>query len=153
MYQFKRLNDYELIRETLTHPRIYKWLVDDGCPVREDFKLVKSKHIWYIGVYENETYLGLWMFYPHNSICWEVHTCLLPIAWGKSTEMGKEMVTWLFNNTPCQRIITNVPTFNKLALILAINVGFKEFGRNVKSFIRNGILYDQIVLGMSKGGN
>lgn len=153
MYQFKRLDNYELIRQTMTNPKIYRWLVDDNCPAREAYTPIESDLIWYVGVYKEDTYLGLWMFTPQNSVCWEVHTCLLPAAWGESAQAGKEMVDWLWANTPCQRIITNVPVFNKLALILARNCGFIEFGRNIKSFLRNSVLHDQVLLGLSKGGN
>jgi len=106
-----------------------------------------------MGLFKDDIYLGLWMFVPQNTACWEVHTCLLPQAWGQAAIAGKEMCNWIFNNTVCQRIITNVPSFNKLALILAKNCGFKEFGRNIKSFLYNDQLYDQVMLGLSKGDN
>ena len=150
MYQFKRLDDYEIIRETITNPRIYRWLTDDTSPEREQFKPIESDLIWYIGAYRDGKYLGLWMFVPQNGICWEVHTCLLPQAWGESAMAAKELANWIWVNTPCQRIITNVPTYNKLARILAVNTGFKQFGINEKSFLKNGTLHDQLVLGLSK---
>src|SRR6185369_16871555 len=82
-----------------------------------------------------DTTLGLFLFHPHNSICWEVHTCLLPAAWGeRATRAGKGVVQWIWKNTPCLRIITNVPAYNRLAYRFALRCGMTEFGRNRGSF-------------------
>lgn len=156
MIHFERSFDYELIRKVITHPRIYKHLVDDNSPARDDYYPIEDEHIWYIVVREifpdagPEELLGLWMLHPHNSICWEIHTALLPNAWGERAHRAAGMVIeWIWENTPCLRLITNVPSSNRLALNYAKRAGFEQYGVNPASFRKDGKLHDQVLLGIS----
>lgn len=147
---FERTKDYALIRKIMTHHRVYPHITDDGCPPVEKFHPGESDDLWYILVTDDEP-LGLWLFVPQNAVCWEVHTCMLPVAWGeRAAAAAKEMAEWIWKNTPCRRIITNVPECNRLALKFAKAAGMVEFGRNEKSFLKNGKLWGQIMLGLTK---
>jgi RimJ/RimL family protein N-acetyltransferase len=155
---FERSFDYELIRKIVTHDnRMYRQLVDDNSPRREDFYPVESEHVWYIVVRDifpdcgPEEILGLWMMHPHNSICWEIHTALLPNAWGeRALHAGRLVIEWIWENTPCRRLITNVPYNNRLALHFAYRAGMNVYGTNHQSWLKDGKLWDQICLGLSK---
>lgn len=148
---FERTTNYELVRAIVTNPVLYKHITDDGSPAREKFRPIEHSAIWYVLVWNDDKLLGLFMFVPLNSVCFEVHTCLLPASWGKHTEAAAQGVAeWIWEHTACQRIITNVPSYNRLALRLALLSGMKEFGVNKDSFLKNGQLYDQIMLGISK---
>lgn len=145
-----RSKDYDLIQAIIQDPRIYDRLSDDGSPKREDFRPIESDQLIYLMVRDDRP-LGLFMFVPQNAICIEVHTCLLPESWGsKAKEAGKRAGEWIFTNTPFRRIVTNVPRYNRLALRFAEQCGMTTFGVNPKSYLKNGELHDQIMLGMSK---
>lgn len=144
------LADAELILSAITHPAIYRHVVDDLGPKREDFAVMPSPDVWYMGAFEHDLFMGVFAFFPQNSVCWEVHTCLLPHAWGSSVAIARDMAAWVFSNTPCMRIITSVPDLNRLALRLAESVGFKRYGVNERSWLKDKQLRDQIVLGLSK---
>ena len=155
MITFERTFDYEQIRKIMTHPRIYPYISDDGSPAPEEFRPYEHEMIWYITVHdkrdEGTDLLGLWMFIPENTICWEVHTALLPCAWGPKGQLAARMLpAWIWAHTPCRRIITNVPSTNRLALHFAYKAGMKIYGVNRQSFLKNGVLCDQICLGISK---
>lgn len=148
---FERSRDFDLIRKIMTHPRVYPHITDDGSPPVEEFHPIESSDLWYVVVRNGDTVLGLWVFVPQNGVCWEVHTCLLPVAYGElGQQAAKEMAAWVWKYTPCRRIITNVPEFNRLARRFAVAAGMVEFGRNEKSFLKDGKLYGQIMLGLSK---
>lgn len=150
MISVVRLFDVDVIRRTMLHPRIYPHVIDDNSPAPEDYVPMLPEHVYYLGIFDGE-YLGLFLFHPHNSVCFEAHTCLLPAAWGRpSSECAKAAVQWMFENTPCRRVITNVPIYNRLALRLAQRSGLTQFGINPKSHLKNGVLHDQIMLGVSK---
>ena len=156
MITFERSTDYALIRRILTHPRIYKYISDDYSPPADEYRPVKSEAVWYVVVRDRQTggsdLLGLWMFVPMNGICWEVHTCLMPCAWGDvGLEAARQLPAWIWRNTPCRRIITNVPSNNRLALHFALKAGMKIHGCNRASWLKGGILYDQLCLGISPG--
>lgn len=145
------IDDVGLIAETIRHPRIWPSVSDDGSGSPDQFTPTVSESITYLGMFESGQFLGLFMLHPHNSICWEVHTCLLPAAWGKTANLCAALcIEWIFENTECQRLITNVPEDNSLAKRLAASVGMTKFGINPKSFLKNGIALDQIMLGISK---
>jgi RimJ/RimL family protein N-acetyltransferase len=148
---YSRLYDMNLIAETITHPRIYPHVSDDLSPGRDSFVPCDHTALYYLGVWDELEFLGLWMFAPQNSICWEVHTCLLPHAWGAvAIEATIGAANYIFENTECRRIITTVPRTNLLALRLAKKAGLTQYGVNERSFLKNGELVDQILLGISK---
>lgn len=156
---FERTRDYDLIRRIMAHPRVYPHITDDGCPPVEEFHPIENPDVWYVLVRSDSgprslgfsDAIGMWVFVPQNHICWEVHTCLLPVAYGElGAAAAKQMATWVFTNTRCRRIVTNVPECNRLALRFAKRAGMVEFGRNEKSFLKGGVLFDQIMLGLTK---
>lgn len=170
---YTQLFDMQVIADTICHPRIYPHVSDDLAPPRESFVPCEHPSLYYLGAWDDSSpksglsglsglsgnppnspsgeYLGLWMFAPQNSICWEVHTCLLPSAWGKrAAEATLGAVNHIWTNTPCCRIITTVPTYNTLATRLAEKAGMTRYGVNPRSFLKNGLLSDQILLGISK---
>lgn len=152
MITFERTTDLEQVRQVMTHPRIWPWISDDGSPAAEDFRPVNSPAIWYIAAKYRDELLGIFVFTPQNTVCWEVHTCLLPRAWGPmGLAAAKELARWMWAHTSCRRITTHVPADNLLALAFARHAGMETFGVNKRSFLRGGMLIDQTVLGISPG--
>jgi len=140
--------DYSLIASVATHPRLYKWLVDDGSPSAEAF--VPDPRMLYLLVREDGDLLGLFMFEARNAVTWEVHTALLPHAWGeRARTIAAAVVDWLKLNTSIRRLITTVPAYNRAALRFAEDAGLVRFGVDEKSFLRKGKLWNQILLGLS----
>lgn len=151
MIHFERTTDYRLVREIMTHPKVYPWIADDGSPAVEEFQPVEHPAFWYVLAFEEEELLGLWLFSPQNSICWEVHTCLLPgHGFRRAREAAAAMALWIWENTPCRRIVTNVPRFNRTARTFAEAAGMTRCGVNLRSYMKNGELHDQLMLGMSR---
>ncbi len=146
-----RTFDYELARSIITDPYIYDHVSDDNSPSAKEFQPVQSELMWYLIVRDEEEVLGCFLFVPQNSVCFEVHTCILPNALGsrarEAAQMAKE---WMFTHSPAERIVTNVPETNILALKFAKAAGLKEYGLNPRSFLKHGLLLDQTMLGVSK---
>jgi hypothetical protein len=149
--RFERTSDMVLVREVMTHPRVWPFITDDGCPPVNEFQPVEHPGIWYVLCLDDEELLGLWMFVPATSVCFEVHTCLLPgHGYRRSREAAKQAAAWIWANTQCQRIFTNVPMCNVIAMRFAEAAGMVEFGVNARSFLKGGILQDQALLGLSR---
>jgi len=139
------------MRQIMTHPRVYPKITDDGSPLASEYQPVESDQVWYVVVRADDALLGMWMLVPQNSICWEIHTCLLPAAYGPPARQAAGlMADWIWENTPCQRLVTAVPTTNRLAHRFAVGAGMEQYGTNPKSFRKGGQLLDQLLLGMSK---
>lgn len=150
MITIERTFDVDYIRQCVTHPKLWEYLTDDGCPSPQAYIPIITDVVYWLKPAEDGNDLGVFMVHPHNYICYEVHTCLLPKIWGRSRECTVPLIEWVFKNTNCRRLITNVPNYNARALKLALNSGLVIFGTNEKSIIKNGILHDQIMLGISK---
>lgn len=156
MITFARSFDYTQIGDILRHDRIYPHISDDYSPPASEYRPVESEAVWYViarNVEEAGTdLLGLWMFCPESGITWAVHTCLLPIAWGPvGLEAARQLPAWIWEHACCRRIITSVPTTNRLALRFAIRAGMKIYGVNEASWLKNGKLVDMVCLGLSPG--
>lgn len=151
MIHIARSTDYALIRGIMSHPAVYPHLTDDDSPAAADFRPIESDLIWYLVVWDGNQLLGLWMLHPHNAICWEIHTVLLPNSWGDQAHRAAAAVlAWIWQNTPCRRIVTNVPADNRLAYHFALSAGLEVYGTNEASFLKHGRLQDQICLGISR---
>lgn len=149
--QFERTTDSLLIKAVFTHPRVWPHITDDFSPAPELFEPIIDMNVWYVKALDEKELLGIWMLHPHNFICWEIHTCLLPNAWGpRGLQAARELAPWVWENTPCRRLITNVPSYNKLALRFAKEAGMKQIGINEKAFQKKGQLHDLIMLGLSE---
>lgn len=143
MFTAKRLDDLNLIKQAITHPRTYNAMCDDFSPLREQFAPAIGDSIHYVGIFDGPEFLGLFLFHPHMQTLWEVHTCLLPNAFGvRAIEATKAAKKWMAANTYCKVIITKIPACNRLAERLAINAGMTHCGTINKCFLRDGHLID-----------
>lgn len=151
-YDFRRLSALDpLVTWTLTHPQLYGAAVDDFSPEREQFLPRRDDAIWYVGAFVGGGYIGLFALAPQNTICWEIHTRLLPASWGATAAAAaRAVVPWIWENTPCRRLVTVCPAYNRLAIRFAQRAGLERYGVNPASWQKGGRLVDQVLLGISK---
>lgn len=143
--------DYALIRSIITDPAIYGRTVDDYSVPVEDFQPIQSDRVMYAIARDGEQLLGLFILVESNGIMLEIHTCLLPCAYGSKASLAAlAILDWIWTHTRCQRLITNVPAHNRLAQRFALAAGMTVFGVNPLSFQYRGQLEDLIMLGLSR---
>lgn len=153
MIRFERTFDAELVRAAIANPRTYRQHCCDGSPHITQFRPNMDESIQYVKVSSGDDYLGVFMFVPLNPICWEIHTCLLPSAWGPiAKEAGNAICPWIFANTPCVSVVTHIPEDNVLAHRFALDCGMTVRGLIPCSFQREGRIMGQYVLSINKGG-
>jgi RimJ/RimL family protein N-acetyltransferase len=133
----------------VTNEKIWDYVSDDGSDILTYEPVIEESIYWLKAVNQNQDY-GVFLVHPQNYVCYEVHTCLLPTVWGMALECTIPLIEWVFRNTKCQRLVTNVPEYNYRALSLAKRSGLTEYGFNEKSYLKNGKLFSQIMLGISK---
>lgn len=148
---FERTTDWEMVKKIATHPRVYPMSSDDYSAPREAWEPIRHDAVWYVLAKDGEELLGMFVLMPENAICWNIHVCLLPNSWGRrAKQAGREIVQWVFENTPCMRLVADVPEYNTLVLKLGLEAGMKRCGINPASHQKNGALHNQILLGISK---
>ena len=150
--RFERTTDYDLVREVLTDPRLYPHMGDDYAPPIEHFAVNRHPAIWYVLVEDGS--LGMFCFFPENAICWQAHAALARGLHPRLTrQAGRELMEWLWRETPCQRVIASVPASNRAAVRYGLDpdgMNLLPYGVNVRSFQKHGQLVDQILMGRSR---
>ena len=145
----ERTHDMAYVRGVITHPAIWPHVADDTCD-RDQYVPTDDDSIYWLMPVDGVP-LGVFMVHPHSAVCFEVHTALLPHAWGGSANKAAcALIEWVFSRTGCRKLITHVPAYNRRALAFAKRAGMVEEGNNRKSFLRDGVLMDQYLLGISK---
>ncbi len=151
MIRFEPTRDLETVRTIMTHEKVWPYITDDAAPSVESFVPVDSDYVCYLLCFDGDEILGLWMFVQTNAVLLEVHTCLLPKhGFARSREAAKKAAEWIWENTTCQRIWTQVPKNNRIALNFAKAAGMEECGVQPNSFLKDGKLKDLIQLGVSR---
>jgi hypothetical protein len=143
------ITNMELVRSTLTTPHIWDAMADDGFIKPEDFHPVPLIGTWWLGAWDEAEYLGLFPIYTINMTVCEAHVALLKTCGGiRAKAAGEALKLWVWSNTNFKRIITSVPSCNRLGLRYAKLAGLKEFGLNPGSWQKNGQTHDLIMLGV-----
>ncbi len=76
----------------------------------------------------------------------EVHFSALPVTWGRSTSLVASFLGWVWENMPLDILIGKIPSYNRLTLRLAKEVGFEEMLVCRAVGMRRGNPYDLIEL-------
>lgn len=142
--------DRAVIQETVTHPAIYRHIVDDSAPKREQFSYPADNSMIALAAKDDDELLGLFGVVPHGEVC-EIHVCMLPKAWGaRSLEAARHAFAWIWDNLGVKAIIAGIPEYNRLALRLSKRVGMVNYGVNPRSWRHDGKRYDMILLAIGR---
>jgi len=144
------VEDNDKVVTILSDPMVYWWVSDDMSPPPDkiDYTAFLSNESVYVLMPRDGIVI---IFIPQNGVMWEVHSAALPEYRGKEMHLaGRESILWMFTNTPCRKIETHVPTFNRAAYGLSVRCKMTKEGISRQSFLRDGKLYDQAVFGITK---
>jgi hypothetical protein len=145
----ERTMDFALVRSIVTHPLLYSLVSDDSTPV-ESYQPSEDPRIIYL-LASGTGPMGVFMLVPESGVCWEIHTCLLPSVWGPvARRIAKLAESWIWKNITCERLITKVPECNQQALKFTLASGMLIYGFNPGCFQRNGHLWGEYLLGMTR---
>jgi len=146
--QVRRVTDRRVVLAVMKEA--WPTVKDDSDVQFEDYSPpMDNDNRWYAS-YENDELVSL--FYAHrlNLITWQLHIQFRPQYWGKgySTAHSKAVLEEIWNDTKCKKLYALVPAYADYVLKLAKRVGFKQEGRTKKSFQKNGVIGDQIHIGV-----
>ena len=151
-----RLANTEIGRATanriMHHPEVYPYLTDDHAQpdhTQLGSFLLQNKAVWLV---QPSNHIML-MAVPITLTMYEIHTMIEPAGRGMQAVLDvRRAAKWFFENedNKCQKVYTLVPKLNKRARIFAKKVGMVEQGTLTKSFLKNGELHDQLILGLEK---
>ena len=149
--EFTRTSDWDLVAKVITHPRIWRRISDDFACSPEDWRPLDHPKVWYVTAREGDQLCGLFVVVERSPILCETHLSFYPHAWGEETRKGlREFLAWLWQTTGFHRAIADIGQDNPLALKLAADCGYREFGRNPEAIQRRGKLIDDIWVGITR---
>jgi hypothetical protein len=142
------IDDIENVHRILKHPDIWDAIADDGAS-KEDFDMTP--------VLENEnTYVLLphedilFLIFPVNAITWDIHINALKEARGEAHRVSIEVLEYMFTQTPCQKIIAYIAEIFPTVIRHTIKCGLGQEGCLIGSYLKNGEIYNQHILGITK---
>ncbi|MGI4846166.1 MAG: GNAT family N-acetyltransferase [Janthinobacterium lividum] len=146
--KLERTRDMAVVRAIMSDPAIWPHIHEDGTDVCDP---VDHDGFHWMLVTDDSGPLGVFLVHARGEVCFEMHTCLLPRSWGVPAARAAQLLAgWAFNETPCRKLVTSVPAYNRRALRFALAGGMRQEGINRASYLRNNELIDQVTLGITK---
>lgn len=144
----QRTHDMATVRQIVTHPAIWPHAHEDG--MTDAWEPEDSEAMMWVLVTDPHP-IGVFLVHPRGVQCLEMHTCLLPIAWGPTAAHAAQLLLkWAFQSGNCRKMVTSVPAYNRAALRFAKAGGMTQEGINRASYLHNGEMVDQIMLGVTR---
>jgi len=148
------VSDNETIKAIYADESIWPSVTDDGALDIQAINFtdaLNNQGLYFIIIEDNNKPVGIFLFNPWNMACYEMHSAVLPEYRGEgSIEAARLAGMWMFSNTLCQKLITQIPVTNYAARALAKVGGMVQEGINRKSFLKSGKLIDQYIYGICK---
>lgn len=145
------IDDLEKIDRILKDDAVYPFIEDDGSPQKELFtaKPFLENTNFHVLMPNNQTAI---LVYPVNYITYDFHIAVLKEGRGQmAVDAAKRALKeYIFNKTPCLKIIIQVPAFNRGMIRFARNLGARIEGVLKNSFLKSGKLHDQLIFSLSK---
>ncbi len=146
----QRTHDTKLIRSIMTNDVIWAATAEDG-QEKADFMPYTVSDCW-VKMMLDSVCVGLFVFERLNKVLLKVHPAILPEYRGKiGHRAGIEHLRWIYQNEPaCQKIVAHIPTPYISVKLYAKMLGYREEGINRASYMKNGQLLDQWMLGITR---
>lgn len=143
--------DMGLVRSIVIEPDIWERIAEDGIEKDDFYPGTDAFTIWLLCIEESEI-VGIILVHTDNSISVKIHPYLKSKYREKGRIMMKSFYKWFLENTDdkVNKVNTVIPEFHKKVINFAKRVGFKKEGVNRESFRKDGKIYGQQNLGITR---
>lgn len=151
MFEFLLCNDMTLIKAVLMSGHNKPYQIQDDEVI--DFNLWKPeerKDVINLAVMEDGVFQGFFFLIKTSPNACEAHLGFLPSAYGRVAEAGRECAKLLFEATEIEHITCPVIESNRLAVRCVERMGFKQYDRKEKMFLKDGKWEDYVYLKLDK---
>ena len=150
MIRAARTFDTELIKSIITRDDIWSTVAEDGRK-KEDYAPNVTDECWLL-MTSNDDVVGLYNLHAHNAVTIEIHAHVLPEHRNEhSKETGHEALQWIYSNSPeYKKVVAQIPVIYENVKRFTCGFGFKVEGVNRLSYLKNGAIVDQYLLGITR---
>lgn len=144
----RETRDIAEIKNVLCDPEIYARISDDFSPSIDSFEPVPpSDYVYYL---TDENNIGLVFLHWHNGTMLEGHIQVLEDHRHLAHEFAVGVLDWIWNNTQAKKILAVIPEIYPDVIGFTKKMGFEQEGEIKGSYQKNGVLYSQVYLGISR---
>lgn len=144
------VNGIDFVNRILTDDSIYPFIADDYSPAKEEFTALPFLENESVYVLSPNEY-SVFVIHPHNSIMYEIHVNILPEGRGRhAIEATGKAFEYIFTETKCEKLICIIPVICENVYSFALKMGMEPEGILKESFLKNGKLIDQHIMGIGK---
>jgi RimJ/RimL family protein N-acetyltransferase len=143
-----RVYDAGVVKSILLRPDILATIAEDGA---DDFEIDIDRDIWLL-MKSGDTEVGIYQIERLNSITAQIHANVLPEhRKPHSKATGRAALAWVHENLPqIHKIIAVIPSLYPNVRDFTLSFGFKLEGTNRESYLKNGAIHDQWILGITR---
>jgi len=147
----ERTYDVDLIEGVMRSPEIFAVTAEDGARL-EDVTADPVGECWLQVVDEDGAVVALYNFHARNSVTVEIHAHVMPYFRKRySYETGILALTWLRDNAGrYKKVVAQIPAVYGNVIAFVKRFGFREEGVNRLSYVKDGVLMDQMLFGMTQ---
>lgn len=143
--------DMALVKAIITEPEIWERASEDGIDPESFLPGYDSMTTWLLCL-EGGNVAGIILVHMENSISLNIHPYLRVQYRQKGKEMMEAFYRWFLEETQdkIMKINVHIPEVYKKVINFAKRVGFKKEGFNRDSYLKNGHIYGQQHLGITR---
>jgi len=152
MIEFRPIEDGEEIKEILFSPCLWERISEDG-QTQEAFIFVnRPEYIW-LGIYDGDLLVGMFFLHPLNSTSLQIHIHMLDEHRVKyAYDSGAMIIYWFVNqcHETINKLVAEIPVIYQDVYHFTQKFGFQNEGINRDSYRKNGKIYSQYRLGLTR---
>ena len=145
-------NDISTVDFVLKHPSVYPFVQHDYTPPLEQyssFSLLGREPLVYVLMDDSNSFVGVAA--SENGALYVVHQNVMPSIRGRlASNICRDMIKWMFENTTAKKLIGYVPELNRKAKMFALFSGFRFEYRLKNAYQKDGELYALDIVSVEK---
>lgn len=150
--RIERTFDEQVVKSVMLHPAIWATVAEETQdPEKWEPEMVAD--CWLQIVCDGKL-IGLYNIHAHNSVTLEIHAQVLPEYRSEyAKESSRQVLQWILDSEDAagyEKVIAQIPTLYPQVKHFTLNAGFQEEGLNRLSYRKDGKLYDQWLLGITR---
>lgn len=147
--KIQRTYDKDLIESVIFRDDIFDCISEDGFSKDEFFIDFDSNIFLLVSV--GKEVAGIYILESKSSSTMEIHANIFKEYRSQySIEISKEVLKWFIDNTDKIKLTASVPVKYMNVVSFCIKNGFSVEGCNRMSYVKNGVVYDQVNLGSTR---
>lgn len=137
------------VRRIMTYPSMWETVAEDGQDPAT-FQPDVDDEIW-LSIRADDKPIGLYQLQKRNAVTVEIHANMLPKYRKRHSDAsGKAALRWVREELPdIRKVIAWVPMLYMNVRAFCEKQGFRLEGTNRASYLKNGRLHDQYLLGIT----